>query len=87
LGPPLDPKADALKAGPNIRFWADFVAKVGCNGFGRWAFRWAALWSAGPDAFYATSTLRYATRCAEPEPVAVVRPAMQIASDSGRWRL
>jgi hypothetical protein len=35
----LDPKADALKAGPNIRFWADFVAKVGCNGFGRWAFR------------------------------------------------
>src|SRR3954454_8795108 len=30
---------------------------------------------------------RYATRFAEPEPVAVVRPAMQIASDSGRWRL
>jgi hypothetical protein len=21
------------------RQWADFVAKVGCNGFGRWAFR------------------------------------------------
>ena len=34
-----------------------------------------------------TQLRRYATRCAEPEPVAVVRPAMQIASDSGRWRL
>ena len=34
-----------------------------------------------------TQLRRYATRCAEPEPGAVVRPAMQTALDSGRWPL
>jgi hypothetical protein len=36
----------------------DFVAEVGCDASGRWACLRAALGSAGPDAFYATSTLR-----------------------------